>query len=416
MSLIIKVLSRVFLLFIFLETSLYASSHNEVKVLFHSLKKRIPLIGEWWAVLDDIKIENKMSNFSKKSQKNSQEIIINQNNIQENSNKIMLNTKLINDLKKRVEEENKILDSKIEGNSQNIIQIYANLKQTDEQIVQITNNIIKVEEHINKNTHAIEKINNAILKTGIDELFEYYETNNSYGHLNNAYHDFRKVINIQQKEIQPIVYFYYIITLTEMQGNHPQKVYLTEIEQYFQKLVKLEKEEKVDFSMLLTTYAIVKEYHLENITKEFLTSYSEKIEKYYANHKFEQAYFLAKIVSYYGNSQAFDRILKTAQLKRERNFKKYKNFSSKNELFATLKIYENELLLKEACRYLYNNRYYDDLSKLLSEQHFKENDFKLKVYLSLYKKKNDLKYTKLKQLIANNSTYSKELKSYSHSH
>jgi len=396
---------------------------SKVKTFFRSGSKVLPIIGVVAQITDDIRVENKLSFLEESAKSNGENIqtnykniAINHENIETNSNNIAINKELIIDLAKRVEEENRILDSKIEQNGQSIVQIYANLEQIDTQIVQMSNDIVEVKERIDKNADAIEKINSGILKTGMDELSHYYETNNSQKHLNNAYHDFEKAINIQQEELQPIVYLYYVIALTEMQSNEPQKLYLTEMEQYFQKLIALKKEGKVDFTLLLTTYAILEEYRSDKISQSFLTVYQEKIENYYADHKFEQAYALAITVSYYDDSQAFQEEVKHAQAKREENFKKHQNFASKDELFSTMKSYENELLLKEACRYLYDNAYYADLAKLLSEQSFKEQEFKLKVYLALYKKRDSKKHTQLKQLIANNSTYSKELKSYSNLH
>ena len=353
-----------------------------------SAVKGIPFLGIVAQMADDIRIENK----------------------------IEANSKLIEDLKQRVKEENVILNSKIENNSQSITQIYATIEQIDRKFVEISNNILEVKEAISNNANEIKNIKNGILQTGMDELAKYYETNSSRIHLNNAYHDFEKMINIEKESLQPIVYLYYIITLTELQQLEPQHVYLLEMEQYFSKLMLLEKEGKVSFSMLLTSYASLEEYRSKKMKEKFLTFYKTKLDSFYEKNNFDEAYIVAKRFSLYEDANSSKVLLKEAMEKREKNYNENKEFTSKYELLTTISKYQNELLLKDACRYLYNNAYYNDLLVLLQISKFQDSDFKLKVYLSLYKKKENKKYKQLKQLIFNNSSYSKELKKYTLSH
>ena len=356
----------------------------KIMKLTTSAVKGIPFIGIVAQMADDARVENKIDS----------------------------NTKLIEDLEKRVKEENVILDSKIEHNSQSIAQIYASIEQIDRKFVEISNNILEVKETIDKNANEIKNIKNGILETGMDELAKYYETNSSRIHLNNAYHDFEKMINIEKESLQPIVYLYYIITLTELQQLEPQHVYLLEMEQYFNKLMMLEKEEKVSFSMLLTIYSILEEYRTKKMEEKFLTFYKTKLDSFYEKNSFDKAYVLAKRFSLYQDTNSSKNLLKEAMEKREKNYNKNKEFTSKDKLLITINKYQNELLLKDACRYLYNNAYYNDLLALLQTSKFQDSDFKLKVYLSLYRKKENKKYKQLKELIINNSSYSKELKKY----
>ncbi len=371
--------------------------------------KSLPVIGSIAFIADEIRTESKFDNFEETTRKNGEQIKTNVSNISENRNYILA-------LDERLTKEQEILGEQIETNTKKIVNLYGTLANIDQKIIQLGESMVQVKEKVDKNAEEIANIKNGILQTGLDELSTYYDTQ-IHDHLNNAYHDFETSLNIDKTTLKPIISMYYLISLVEIYTAQTAPEYIEKMKQTYRQIIARAEKDPGVLPVVNASYFIVKPYDRDNFfANALLALYKKQIRQKEKQNDFEGAYRRAQEVDSMLNTEASAALLAEAEKKRRDNYLANKNFNSKDDLFTKIETYHNELLLKEAGRYLYNQGYYDDLLKLLQNNTFEDSDYKLKVYLALYKEKDVQKYEQLKKLILINRSYPQELKHYAQNH
>ena len=361
-----------------------------------SILKGLPIIGIAAQVAYDMYVMSRIDENSK--------------NIAKNTNAIKLNTQYIN----RLIQEQEILKQNISQNSYKISQIVSHLVSVDsniqslqEDIQSITYKIDTLNQLIQKNAKEIKEIKNGIFKTGVEQLNFYYETNDTK-YLANAINDFEMTKNIKNKEIIGLVDYYLIISHYENYLITKNNKELKAIEDEFSELENIVVKDDKKASLLINAYfAISDNGYLKEKYKNILYDVVKKrIDLLCKDRKFDSAVDLAM---QFGDKK----LIKYANSKREKNYKKYKNFYYIENVDKVLNQNQNALLNKEAVRFLYKKDAYLKALEILRNKRIEDEDFVLKAYLLIYKQlgyKKELK--KLVHLILSNDTYSQKIKKY----
>jgi hypothetical protein len=330
------------------------------------------------------------------------------NNIAENKKLIAQNKAYID----RIINEQKILQEKVSNNTYRINQLYAytfalsnSVTQLKSQIDYIQKELKTINSNVKQNSLEISKIKNSIFSTGL-EMWKLYLKTGDKTYLGNAIDDFTKSTKIDNN---PYAYFYLTLAYSKIYILNQKEDEKNLAIKNFTKFVNLSDNTQYILSayLILSSIDANLEKNLKNIIKEKIAL---EVKKYIKNGNYDKAVDIAGAYFLFSEDKT---IYDYAEKQRKENYLKYKNFKNKEEVFNVLNKYHNSLLNKKAVKYLYENDYYDDALNILRTKRIEDDDFRLKVYLAIFKVLgNDKKITQLKQLILTNPTYSKDLKKF----
>jgi len=320
----------------------------------------------------------------------------------------------------RLQEEQEILDYKITNNTHNINKIITQLfvydkhfNQIDTRIAGIISQIISLENLIQNNKQEIESIKNGAFVHSIDKFDEYYQRETKKEILiSEVINSFEFAQSIKNEKVSYLINYYLTIARYEQYLQTHDSFDLIKIKENFNELYRYIEKNNQFLDLLNNTYGIVYEIDTKGFKNKLDNITQIIVEKKLNNFQFEEALSIVNnyLITIKGN-KANPLYIKVIQA-RLNNYEKYKNFKYYEDTKIIDK-YSNNLLNKEAVKFLYQNDYYEKALEILRSQSFDSENFRLEYFIKIYyylgKKE---KLNKLLNLIIKNSTYSENIKKF----